>query len=223
MAPDSAWRIAIIDSGLDPAAGLTPAACVRFEALEQGVRRSDPRPDEHGHGTRIAQVIASSPRPVSLLIAQALDARGVSSAAAIAAAIEWALANAAQLLHLSVGLSQDRAVLSAAVAKAVTAGVVVVASCPARGALSYPAAYAGVMRATGDARCEEGQISHLAADYAEFGGCVRFPGEERARGASIGAAHVTRFISAHVHAGAAPARVRERLSALASFHGRERR
>lgn len=247
MVSDSPWRIAIIDSGLGTAAiaatgaaaaevaaasagtaagaaaGLTVEATTRFEALDHGVRQADPVADEHGHGTRIAQVIASSSSRVSLLIAQALDARGVSSAAAIAAAIDWAVDRAAHLVHLSVGLAQDRAVLGAAVARAKEAGVLVVASSPARGTLSYPAAYAGVLRASGDARCDTGQISHLGAGHAEFGGCVRLAGEERARGASIGAAHVTRFISGRIPAGTRPAEVRERLIGLASFHGRERR
>jgi hypothetical protein len=220
MEPDSRWRVAIIDSGLDPSSACPVLACARFDTAEPQEQAVD---DPLGHGTRVAGIIASASRPPELLIARVLDAQGLASAAALAAAMQWAVARGAQLLHMSLGLSQDRAVLRDAVAAAVRAGVLLVASSPARGALTFPAGYEGVLRASGDARCQADEISSLGDGVAEFGGCVRIGGEERARGASIGAAHVTRFIVSHTAPGGVLAQVRSRLAELAAYHGRERR
>lgn len=223
MAPELRWRVAILDSGLDPTAALPVRESARFEALEPGVRCERALDDVLGHGTRVAQIIASAACRPELLIAQVLDAKGLSSAAALAAAVEWAVARGAHLLHMSLGLSQDRAVLRAAVGAAVNAGALLVAACPARGAMTYPAGYDGVLSATGDARCQADEISLLGGGSAAFGGCVRVGSEEQARGASIGAAHVTRFIIAHARPGGRIGELRGQLARLAAYRGRERR
>lgn len=222
MPTDAGWRVAIVDSGIAADSGLVVQAAARFQAHDDGVLKSQAIADVHGHGTRVAQVIQSCDRPAMLWVAQALDAHGISSAAAIAAAIDWSVAQSVHLIHLSAGLARDRSVLAAAISGALRSGVLVVASSPARGAKPYPAAYPGVLSATGDARCGPLQISHLAADYADFGGSVRMQPHGPVRGASIGAAHVTRFIIANLAPGAAPAQACARLSELAAFRGRER-
>lgn len=223
--PEHPWRVAIIDSGLDPAAGLQVAAQRRFDGEDGRAVRPDAIADALGHGTRVAQVIASAERPPVLLVAQVLDAGGRATPAGVAEALAWACEQDAQIIHLSLGLAADRAVLAQAVADALRAGVVVVASAPARGTMSWPARYPGVLSATGDARCAPDQISTLGEQGAEFGGCVmRPPGMREPRGgASIGAAHVTRFIVSHVRSGSPAAQVRAELAVRASFHGRERR
>ena len=238
--PESGWRVAIVDSGLRADAALRVAAARRFVDDDGAVLEQEPVEDALGHGTRVAQVIVRMPRPPELLIAQALDARGAATPAAIAAAIDWSHRQGAQLVHLSLGLAQDRAVLARAVEQALRAGLLIVASAPARGALPYPAAYPGVMAATGDARCAREQISALGRPGADFGGCVlqaatmpavarmggaeAVPGAAPARGgASIGAAHLTRFVVQHLLAGSSPAQVWEQLRARATFLGRERR
>ena len=219
------WRVAIIDSGLDPAAGLPVLAQGRLDEEAGRIAQQEAVDDASGHGTRVARVIASASRPPALLIAQVLDAKGRATPAGVAAALRWACDQDARIIHLSLGLAADRAVLAQAVSDAIGAGVVVVASAPARGAMSWPARYPGVLSATGDARCAPDQISALGEQGAKFGGCVlRPPGRQEPRGgASIGAAHVTRFIVSHVRPGSTPAQVRSDLVARASFHGRERR
>ncbi len=62
-----------------------------------------------------------------------LDGRP-ASAAAVAAAVDWAVAAGADLIHMSLGLAADRAVLGAAVQRAVELGRIIVAAAPrARG------------------------------------------------------------------------------------------
>lgn len=223
--PDARWRVGIVDSGLSADCTLPVSAQRRFLDTGADVIEGEPVPDTLHHGTRVARVIHSALKPCDLYIAQALDERGVSTAATIAAAIRWLMSQQVQLLHLSLGLREDRAPLAQAIAAAVQAGTLVVASAPSRGAKPYPACYRGVLAATGDARCTPEQISDLGAAYADFGGCVQCEREGLAdqRGASIGAAHVTRFIVSHLPAGIVEPQARARLAALASFTGREQR
>jgi hypothetical protein len=153
-------------------------------------------------------------------------AEGRATPAAVAAALSWALAQCGQLIHLSLGLPHDRAVLAQAISRVIAAGAVIVASTPARGMRTYPAAYAGVIRATGDARCGREEISHLATPWADFGACAVHgsPNGHSQRGASIGAAHLTRFILAHLPPSTElAAAVSRSLVQCAAYRGAERR
>jgi hypothetical protein len=160
---------------------------------------------------------------VELLLGQVFTTAGPTSGAAVAAAIDWAIARRADLIHLSLGLAGDRAVLAAAVGRAIDADCIIVAAAPARGALVYPAAYAGVIRATGDARCAPEELSCLAPGL--FGAFPRVESvgqTSAAGGASAGAAWVTHAVIA------GPARVASRdvvaaLTARAKFVGPERK
>ncbi len=218
------WRIALIDS-----CGSWPGALDAAAFVDAGGRvdRREPAADPTGHGSRVAQLLTSGDVALELLLGQVfVDARP-ASAAAVAAAIDWAVAARTELIHMSLGLAADRAVLAAAVEHAVAVGCLIVAARPARGALVYPAGYAGVIRATGDARCAAGELSHLSPWF--FGGCPRFEagaaataGIAAAGGASVGAAWVTRSILQGQRQPTALAAV-SALSAMAQYVGPERR
>jgi subtilisin family serine protease len=152
-----------------------------------------------------------------LFVGQVLDHRGVTTAAALAAAIHWSVEVGANLIHTSLGLREDRQTLAEAVAAAVAAGCIIVASTPARGAGTHPARYPDVIRATGDARCRWDEISDLHSSQADFGGCPRLGG------ASLGAAHVTRFLVEHVAPGLGTVAVRLQLGEMAQYTGIEER
>jgi hypothetical protein len=217
-------RIVLIDS-----CGGWPGASDAAAFADDGghVERREPAPDPSGHGSRVAQLLTAGDAAVELLLAQVfLDARP-TSAAAVAAAVDWAVAAHADLIHMSLGLAADRGVLSAAVARAVGWGCLIVAAMPARGALAYPAGYTGVIRGTGDARCAPGELSHLG-DWL-YGGCPRFeaarPGKTPGAvvgGASIGAAWVTRSILNGPQAPTANGTV-QALTARALYQGPEGR
>lgn len=204
------WRVGLIDS-----CGMWPGA-IEAAAFESEGRRVEPRAvaaDSSGHGSRIAHLLLGGDVPLELLLAQVFVNSRPATGAAVAAAIDWVCARRATLIHLSLGLAADRAVLAAAVARAIDAGCVVVASTPARGAPTYPAAYPGVIRATGDARCGPGELSWLGPSL--FGGCPRIAEKEHTDsrgGASIGAAWVSRAILK----GAANAPARAVVAALAA-------
>lgn len=184
------WRVGLIDScGAAPQA----VAGARFIDGDGGVRRGAATADATGHGTRIAELLTRERDQAELLLAQVFADSAIASAASVAAAIDWCVAGGSHLLHLSLGLSADRPVLAGAIARALEHGCLVIASTPARGGPVYPAAYAGVIRATGDARCAPGEFSQLAPDT--FGGCPWFDSASgRGQGASIGAAAVTHLL-----------------------------
>jgi Subtilase family len=224
--PESAWRVAVIDSGVGPSDRAPVRSARRFIDRGAQIIEAELAPDPTGHGTVVAQIIASAGIPMELCVAQVMDAEGRATPAAVAAAVGWALAQCAQLIHLSLGLRHDRAVLSAAIAQALAVGTTVVASTPARGVRTYPAAYPGVIRATGDARCGRGEISHLATPWAaDFGACAVHHGPDghAQRGASVGAAHLTRFILAHLSPSTPAAAVPQSLAQRAKYQGVERR
>jgi hypothetical protein len=164
-----------------------------------------------------------SSKAVELMIGQVLDEEGVSTPAAVAAAICWAMEARVDLIHMSLGLREDRYVLADAVAGAVRAGCVVIASAPARGGATFPAAYAGVIRATGDARCAEGEISVLGSAQAHFGGCPQYAGHPKSGGASIGAANVSGLVVARLVPGSQTETVRAQLTVMALYQGVERK
>jgi len=187
-----AWRLGLIDS-----CGTWPGAIEAAAFAGEGGRvvQRATVPDPSGHGSRIANVLLAGNGPCELLLGQVFLDAGPTTGAAVAAAVDWTVARGARLIHLSLGLAADRAVLAAALARAIEAGCVVVAATPARGAPVYPAAYSGVIRATGDARCAPGEWSCLGPWL--FGGCPRLSGfgqTDRGGGASIGAAWVSRTI-----------------------------
>jgi hypothetical protein len=189
-------------------------------------------PDPLGHGTAVAQVICGSvptTRNCDLFVGQVLDHRGVTTAAALAAAINWSVREGANLIHMSLGLREDRQILAEAVSAAIAAGCIIVASTPARGEGTYPARYDGVIRATGDARCQWDEISDLHSAQADFGGCPRYASapassdQARLGGASLGAAHVTRFLVANIAPRLEAIAVRTQLRAGARYTGVEDR
>jgi hypothetical protein len=212
------WRVALIDScGRWPGAIDAAAFVSDGQRVDLCATAADPR----GHGSRIAQFFTSGDDPAQLLLGQVFLGERAASSAALAAAVDWAAARHAELIHMSLGLQADRAVLAAAVARAVAAGCIIVASAPARGAPVYPAGYASVIRATGDARCAPDEVSCLNPWH--FGGCPRFAAAKDASGgASVGAAHVTRAIISGPKQGSADA-VAAALAASARYLGPERR
>ncbi|MFO1467576.1 MAG: S8 family serine peptidase [Steroidobacteraceae bacterium] len=219
----ASWCVALLDSGMDATDVAVHAHC-QVDAQGQ-VQEGSSVADSLGHGTRIARVLTSGGATPRLLVAQVLDERGRASAVGVAAAIRWAVQRGAGLIHMSLGLSQDREVLAGAVSEARDAGAILLASTPARGERSFPARYDGVIAATGDARCAPDEISCLPGEPADFGGCARSgaAGPASSGGASIGAAHVSRFILDHLPPGASEREVRLALSREATYRGREHR
>ncbi|MCP5420582.1 MAG: S8 family serine peptidase [Gammaproteobacteria bacterium] len=186
-------------------------------------------PDRLAHGSMLADILLAYAPQARVLNAQVFDGARASTPAVIAAALDWAVAEGARVANLSLGLREDRPVLRRACEAAIAAGILLVCSVPARGGPVYPAAYAGLLRVCGDARCEPGQLSALPEGPAHLGACPHPHGAALTAsangGASLGAAHVTgllaAFFVAHPHATRREAV--QHLEGLCRFQGRERR
>lgn len=191
--------VGLLDSGVTDDLAHAVAMARAFRPVsERDVETGDPDPDPVGHGSALARVILSHAPDARLLNAQVLGPRGTTSAAAVAAGLDWLASQGAAVINLSLGLQADRDELRAACAAALEAGCVLLGAAPARGAPVYPSAYPGVVRITGDARCAPGEISHLDTAQADFGACVRASIDEPARvvGASAAVGHASGLLAA---------------------------
>jgi len=229
-------RVALLDSGvaerqagrvaaarafrLEPAAGLgggseeSSAARLVIEDGFAGVTCAALE-----HGPALADALLADAR-VELTVARVFFGALATSATQLAAALDWAVAQGAALANVSAGLREDREGLRASIERAQSRGVLVVAASPARGARVFPAAYPGVVRATGDARCALGEWSWLASAQADFGAHVR---AGAVQGASVGCAHVSARLAALLADGATPEQALAALRERAHYVGPERR
>lgn len=218
--PDLA--IGIIDSGIRDIAAVEGRS---FTLNNDGhLLQAPPVVDRLGHGTAMADIILQQAPEAALYNAQVFLERLVCSARQVAAALDWLVSRDVRLINMSFGLREDREVLGEAVHRAVAAGVILLASSPARGGTVWPAAYPGVISATGDARCAPGELSVPGTGQAEFGGHVRSP-LERIAGASVGCAHVSALSATYLYnnSGATVRELSDWLTRRASYFGPERR
>ncbi|WP_138380503.1 subtilisin-like serine protease QhpE [Luteithermobacter gelatinilyticus] len=222
-------KVGLIDSGVAPELSSRVVDSRAFMLDEAGrVEDMAVRPDRLGHGTAISRVIAFHAPDVEILSAQVFHGRAVTAPVVVAAALDWLVSRGVQVINMSFGLRHDRQVLSEACARAVAAGVVICAASPARGAAVYPAAYAGVIRTTGDARCAPHEYSYLNSAQADFGACPRgivpsAPDTPEAAGASLGTAHMTGIIAARLKANWRREDCLEALQQTATYFGPERK
>lgn len=214
--------VGIIDSGVR---NIGTADSRRFVLDENGeVMAASPQTDQLGHGTAMAKVILQQAPGAALYSAQVFSDRLSCSARQVAKALDWLVSREVRLVNMSFGLREDRAVLREACRRAAQAGVILVASSPARGDAVWPAAYEWVISATGDARCGRGEISALGTGQVEFAGHVRCT-DERIAGASVGCAHISGFSARCLreNPGVTANQLRQWLDDQASYRGPERR
>jgi hypothetical protein len=165
-------KVGIVDSGLAPALAARLAGAVTvvpggqllasaaFVDAGAGTVHAVPAvADPLGHGSQVAELILAAAPAARLACAQVFAARQPVTAEIVAAGLRWCVAHHVRVVNLSLGLREDRGALRAACATAAAAGVLLVASAPARGGPVYPAAYPGVLAVSGDARCAPGTWS----------------------------------------------------------------
>lgn len=219
-------KVAIIDSGIGPGLDKDVGARVALSLAEDGQVQcsAGDRSDSIGHGTAVASLILAHASRCSLLSAQVFYAARPTAARVIAAAIEWCVAEGARVINLSLGLKDDRLALRESCLAAISRGVLLVASHPARGATTYPAAYPGVLAVTGDIRCGEGDCSSITQNLL-FGASPMPPDGFSGGGASYAAARMAGLAAAFFgeYPAATAADFKNHLQAIARFHGREHR
>ncbi len=219
--------VGLVDSGISGPANTHVERAARFDVSDDGVRTGTATPDKLRHGTTLANVILHQAPSCRLLNAQVFGDKAVTSPAAVAEAVAWSMQQGARVINLSVGLVHDRLVLRQACQKAISQGVILLASSPARGTPVFPAGYAGVIRVSGDARCGEGDISYLNNSQADFGACPRGLSHDEGAGggASYSVAWVTGLVARYLEQspGAGNEQITRFIAGIASFQGAERR
>jgi hypothetical protein len=211
--------VGVVDSGVT--AGFPGLVALRRFDADTGARTVD---DRTGHGTGIARLLREHGDAPGLLVAQVFAQTQRCSPAQIAAALDWLVESGAALVNLSVGLRQAAACLRLACERAEAAGVMLVASAPARGAPVYPAAYAQCIAVSGDARCADDEISWLGSANADFGAQpFLLAGDKHSGGASYAAARISGRIARLLAAGTPAAAIATTLHAQCRYHGPERR
>ncbi len=146
-------KVAVIDTGVSVVAdleGTTVSKGATFVPLTRSAK------DDHGHGTHVAGTIAQTTHnglgvagiapEVEIIPLKALAAYGGGRSEWIAAAIDEAVDQGADVINMSLGGSRS-AVIENAVDKAMAAGVVVVAAAgnSGREGISSPASVPGVI------------------------------------------------------------------------------
>ena len=151
---DRAVKIAVLDSGAD----IThPDLAGKVVGTYNAVTGSTDVTDTVGHGTAVASIAAATTNDgfgvagagydSSLLVVKVEDAAGEIMGDAVANGVRWATDSGAAVINISFGFSQADALTAAAVAYAISRGVVVVAAAgnTPTSAPNYPAAEPGVI------------------------------------------------------------------------------
>ncbi|MEW6524942.1 MAG: S8 family peptidase [Bacillota bacterium] len=149
-------KVAVLDTGIDP--GHRDLGVFGGHSLLAYTRSWH---DDHGHGTHVAGTIAALDNNVDvvgvahraqLYAVKVLDQGGAGGYDAVAAGIEWAMANGMQVINMSLGGASDSRALATACANAHQAGILLVAAAGNEGndagtgdSILYPAKYPGVV------------------------------------------------------------------------------
>lgn len=189
----SSPAIGLIDTGVNGPV----VSARRFWLASDGAAASGPSlPDAMGHGTVLAELIRDRVPGCDLTCAQVFDQRGVASPLLVACGIRWLLEAGVRVINMSFGLRENRGVLAEACAEAIAAGAMLVASTPAMGDPIFPASYPGVIKVTGDARCDFREVAVLDGERADFGANPRLPTGRMIAGASVATARITAELAA---------------------------
>ncbi len=132
--------------------------------------------DDRGHGTHVAGTIAQSTNNnlgvagvafgATIMPIKVLGSDGSGSFAQVADGIDYAVANGAHVISMSLGASVGSTVIENAVANAFNSGVTVVAACGNAGSsdCDFPGAYNSYVIAVGATQYNEAKTS-----YSSFG------------------------------------------------------
>lgn len=179
-------RVGIIDSGLPANCNLSILEACDFTGTSTTT-------DQLGHGSAITRIISTN-LAADIVSARVFHDKLVCTPSQIADAIQWLVSMEVNIINMSFGLRNDRRVLRDTCEHALEKNIILVAAAPSQGEPVYPSNYSGVIRATGDARCKQGEISWLNSEQADFAGYSGKPHFGPA-GASIGCASVTASIA----------------------------
>ncbi len=179
-------KIAVLDTGIDSShEDLADRVVTGYNALNGSSLTDDD--SSNSHGTHVAGIAAAATNnnlgmagtagtyPVEILPVKVLDAAGVGSMLAVAQGIDWAVANGAKVINLSLGarLPDYPQTLAKAVKDAQDAGVLIIAAAGNEGAYIegfYPACLPGVISVGASG------TDHKPAKFSNYTATITAPG-----------------------------------------------
>jgi hypothetical protein len=194
-------RVAVIDSGVHAAhphvGGVSGGV-----AFDADGRELEDVVDRLGHGTAVAAAIREKAPEAEILAVKVFDRSLSATGTALVRAIEWAAAQGAALVNLSLGTTNERhrAALAEAVAHASAAGAIIVAAAPEPSAHWLPGALPGVVAVEVDWDCPR-DACRVSADGLRLraSGYPRpipgVPPERNLKGVSFAVANVTGLLA----------------------------
>jgi subtilisin family serine protease len=176
-------RVAVLDTGIEadhPDLADAIDDCRDFSASRLGSR------DRQGHGTHVAGTIAARANGTGvigvapecrLLVGKVLGDDGSGTSESVAAGIDWAVAQRADILSLSLGSPTPSEAIRAAIERAVAAGRFVICAAGNEGrddAINYPARWPTTISVGAVDR--DGRVARFSSRGAELDICA--PGQD---------------------------------------------
>ena len=129
-----------------------------------------------GHGTHITGIIAQMAPQTQVLPVRVLDTNGRGNTYLLAYAVEWAAANGADVINLSLGAEADSQLLRETIATVIAQGVTVVAAAgnSNESTAQYPAQYDGVISVSA---IDEKNVKASFSNYGKEWVDIAAPGE----------------------------------------------
>lgn len=200
-------RVVVIDSGVHAAHPHVGGVSGGVGVDSAGELHAD-FVDRLGHGTAVTAAICEKAPAAELLIAKVFDRELAATGPALVAACEWAIAQHADLVNLSLGTTnvEHAGPLASVVARLRDAGAVVVAAGCQDGVSWLPGTLPGVWNVTLDwavprERCRVAAINDGAVSFAASGFPRPIPGvppERNLKGLSFAVANVTGLLAARL-------------------------
>lgn len=171
-------RVGVIDTGVDYT---HPELSGRYAGGYDNVNEDSDPMDDHGHGTHVAGIIASSLNndgvagvspEVSLYAYKAISDSGVGYTSDLIESLDSAINDNIQTVNISIGTDQPSVALESKLNQAVRQGMVIVAAAgnTGGGAVMYPAAYDSVISvAATDENDQFASFSSLGAEISAPG------------------------------------------------------
>ena len=148
-------RVAVIDSGINPAHPHIGGGVESGVAVATDGSTGTDYHDRLGHGTAVAAAVRERAPGASLIAVKVFDRQLSASIDALVAGVEWAAAQEVDLINLSLGTANPahETVIRRAVARATAAGALLVAAGTQDRVVYLPGSLAGVVRVELDWTC----------------------------------------------------------------------
>ncbi|EKN64697.1 S8 family serine peptidase [Schinkia azotoformans] len=193
--------VAVIDSGINPyhshVNGVEGGIQIRVNR-EQYIEYHHDYRDRLGHGTAVAAAIRGVAKEADLYGVKIFDDKLMTYPSILAEAIEWSIENHVQIIHLSLGLTQDHAGVKDACKAAIENNITIVAAMDRERGMIYPGSYPDVFHV------QSGEVGRNEWAFHEDGSFIAcgFPRELQGptqlyniHGHSFAAAHFTAYLA----------------------------